>query len=102
VLASTGLKDNYLGLSIDSSKVLSVKVDGVNVTGFTTIAGTPFMTRNWPVTTGTHTIEVVPAAGQQTVPGAGVTVYGYDAYVSYGYTGGLDLTTIVTGVTPGG
>lgn len=102
VLASTGLKDNYLGLSIDSSKVLSVKVDGVNVTGFTTIAGTPFMTRNWPVTTGTHTIEVTPASGQQTVPGAGVTVYGYDAYVSYGYTGGLDLTTIVTGVTPGG
>ena len=32
----------------------------------------------------------------------GVTVYGYDSYVSYGYTGGLDLQTIVSGVVPGG
>ena len=46
--------------------------------------------------------EVTPLANQQVQPGAGVTVYGYDRYVSYGYTGGLDLTTIVTGVNPGG
>ncbi|MDP2276550.1 MAG: IgGFc-binding protein [Archangium sp.] len=102
VLASTGLKDNYLGLTIDGTKVMNVKVDGVIVTGFATIAGTSFQTRNHPVTTGTHTIEVTPLAGQLTLPGAGVTVYGYDAYVSYGYTGGLDLTTIVTGINPGG
>jgi hypothetical protein len=31
----------------------------------------------------------------------GVTVYGYDRYVSYGYTGGLDLTRITT-IIPGG
>lgn len=102
VLASTGLKDNYLGLSIDGSKVMNVKVDGVVVTGFGPIAGTSFQTKNHPVTTGTHTIEVTPLAGQQVLPGAGVTVYGYDAQVSYGYTGGLDLTTIVTGINPGG
>ncbi|MFT3707749.1 MAG: IgGFc-binding protein [Archangium sp.] len=102
VLASTGYKDNYLGLTIDSGKVQTVRVDGATVTGFTTIPGTPFQGVNWPVTTGTHTIEVIPQANQQTLPGAGVTVHGYDAYVSYGYTGGLDLTTIVTGVTPGG
>lgn len=102
VLASTGLKDNYLGLSIDGSKVMNVRVDGVVVTGFGSIAGTTFQTKNHPVTTGTHTIEVTPLAGQQVLPGAGVTVYGYDAQVSYGYTGGLDLTTIVTGINPGG
>jgi len=102
VLASTGLKDNYLGLSIDGSKVMNVKVDGVIVTGFAPITGTNFQSRNFPVTTGTHTIEVTPLAGQQVLPGAGVTVYGYDAQVSYGYTGGLDLTTIVTGINPGG
>jgi hypothetical protein len=102
VLASTGLKDNYLGLSIDGSKVANVKVDGVTISGFAPIAGTNFQTKNHPVTTGTHTIEVTPLPGQQTLPGAGVTVYGYDAQVSYGYTGGLDLTTIVTGINPGG
>lgn len=102
VLASTGLKDNYLGLSIDGSKVMNVRVDGVVVTGFTAIPGTNFQTKNHPVTTGTHTIEVTPLAGQNVLPGAGVTVYGYDAQVSYGYTGGLDLTTIVTGINPGG
>lgn len=102
VLASTGYRDNYLGLTIDSTKVQSVRVDGVVVTGFTTITGTPFQGVNWPVGTGTHTIDVIPQASQQVLPGAGVTVHGYDAYVSYGYTGGLDLTTIVTGVTPGG
>lgn len=102
VLASTGYKDNYLGLTIDSTKVQSVRVDGVMVTGFATITGTPFQGVNWPVTTGTHTIDVTPQPNQQVLPGAGVTVHGYDAYVSYGYTGGLDLTTIVTGVTPGG
>ena len=102
VLASTGFRDNYLGLSIDTTKVQSVRVDGVLVPGFAAIAGTPFATVNHPVSTGTHTIEVVPQPNQNTVPGAGVTVHGYDAYVSYGYTGGLDLTTIVTGVNPGG
>ena len=102
VLASTGLKDNYLGLSIDGSKVMNVKVDGTVVSGFGPIAGTNFQTKNHPVGPGTHTIEVTPVAGQQLLPGAGVTVYGYDAYVSYGYTGGLDLTTIVTGINPGG
>lgn len=102
VLASTGLRDNYLGLSIDSAKVQSVAVDGVVVTGFTTVGSTTFQTKNFAVSTGTHTIQVTPKAGQTVLPGAGVTVYGYDAQVSYGYTGGLDLGTIVTGINPGG
>lgn len=102
VLASTGLKDNYLGLTIDGTRVQQVLVDGVQVTGFTGIIGSPFQSKNHAVTTGTHTIQVIAQPNQATVPGAGVTVYGYDAQVSYGYTGGLDLTTIVTGVNPGG
>jgi hypothetical protein len=102
VLASTGLEDNYLALTIDGTKVQSVSVDGVVVTGFNAIPGTTFLVKNHPVGTGTHTIQVTPRSGQTTLPGAGVTVYGYDAQVSYGYTGGLDLTTIVTGINPGG
>src|SRR5688500_12349994 len=63
VLAATGIRDNYLGLVIDSSKAESVEVDGVKVTGFTSIAGTPFQVKNHPVSIGTHTIQVTPKAG---------------------------------------
>jgi hypothetical protein len=72
------------------------------MTNFTAVGSTPFKVANVSVPVGTHTILVVPVPGQATLPGAGVTVYGFDDYVSYGYTGGLDLTTIVTGINPGG
>jgi hypothetical protein len=100
VLAAPGIRDNYIALAIDTTKVASVEIDGTVVTGFTAIASTNFQVKNQPVSVGTHTITVQAKTGQ--VPGAGVTIYGYDSYVSYGYTGGLDLGTIVTGINPGG
>ena len=60
------------------------------------------MVRNYPVSNGPHTIDVTPQVGVNPLPGAGVTVFGYDSFVSYGYTGGLDLQTIVSGINPGG
>ena len=104
VLTAPGTRDNYLGLVIDSSRVQEVRVNGtaVPMASFTTVGSTPFKVANVAVPVGTHTILVVPVPGQMTLPGAGVTVYGFDEYVSYGYTGGLDLTTIVTGINPGG
>ncbi|GEM_PF-2521909 len=104
VLAAPGIKDNYIGLSIDTSKVLSVEVDGVAISmaSFVPIANSPFSSKNHAITVGTHTINVTPKPGITPAPGAGVTVFGYDSYVSYGYTGGLDLTTIVSGINPGG
>ncbi len=102
VLAATGLAHNFLGLAIDSSRVSAVLVDGVAISGFQAITGSTYQFKNHPVSTGTHTIQVNAAAGQSTLPGAGVTIYGYDSYVSYGYTGGLDLSTLVTGTNPGG
>lgn len=104
VLTAPGTRDNYLGLVIDSSRVLEVRVNGtaVPMTSFTAVGATPFRVANVPVPVGTHAILVIPQPGQMTLPGAGVTVYGFDEYVSYGYTGGLDLTTIVTGINPGG
>jgi len=102
VLASTGLQDNFLGLAIDSARVSAVLVDGVLVGGFMPIGSSTFKYVNHTVTAGTHTIQVNALPGQTTVPGAGVTIYGYDSYVSYGYTGGLDLSTLVTGTNPGG
>ncbi|MDP1821783.1 MAG: IgGFc-binding protein [Archangium sp.] len=103
VLSSPGTRDNYLGVVIDGARVSQVLVDGVVVaTGFSNIANSTFRVANIPVSVGSHTIEVRPLPNQTQLPGAGVTVYGFDSYVSYGYTGGLDLTTIVTGVNPGG
>lgn len=103
VLTAPGTRDNYLGLVVDNTRVSTVSVDGAVVTnGWVTVPGTNFRTVNFPVMVGSHTIDVTPLPNQMTIPGAGVTVYGFDEYVSYGYTGGLDLTTIVTGVNPGG
>jgi len=101
VLAAPGIRDNYLGLAIDDSKVQEVRVDGVPVTGFTQVGTTTFKVLNAPVSVGTHTVDVVARPGEP-ASGAGVTVYGFDAYVSYGYAGGLDLKSIVVGVNPGG
>ncbi|MDX2013766.1 MAG: IgGFc-binding protein [Myxococcaceae bacterium] len=104
VLTAPGTRDNYLGLVIDASRVQEVRVNGtaVPMTNFTAVGTSPFRVANVAVPVGTHTILVVPRPGQMTLPGAGVTVYGFDSFVSYGYTGGLDLTTIVTGINPGG
>jgi hypothetical protein len=79
-----------------------VNVDGAPVSGLVAITGTTFAVKNQQVNGGTHTIDVIAKPGLTSVPGAGVVVYGYDAYVSYGYTGGLDLQSIVTGINPGG
>ena len=101
VLAAPGIRDNYLGLAVEESKVQEVRIDGVPVTGFTSVGSTGFKVFNAAISVGTHTVDVVPKAGQP-ASGAGVTVYGFDSYVSYGYTGGLDLKSIVVGVNPGG
>lgn len=101
VLAAPGIKDNYLGVVFDGSKVLNVTVDGVVISGFTAI-GAAYMAKNHPISVGTHVVEVTPRPGVSGRSGAGVTVYGFDSYVSYGYTGGLDLQSIVSGINPGG
>lgn len=103
VLTAPGILDNYLGIVIDDSKVQEVRVDGNPVTaGWTTVNTTQFKVNNVAVNVGSHTVQVVAKPGQQQIPGAGITVYGFDSYVSYGYTGGLDLQSLVTGVNPGG
>lgn len=104
VLTAPGTRDNYLGIVIDGARVATVRVDGnvVPMASFAAIANSTYKVANVPVQVGSHAIAVEPVPNQTSLPGAGVTVYGFDSYVSYGYTGGLDLTTIVTGVNPGG
>ncbi len=102
VLAGPGFRDNYVALAVDDTRVGEVRVDGTLVTSFTTIPGTTYKVANHPVTVGTHTVQILPRAGTMALPVGGVIVYGFDSFVSYGYTGGLDLGSIVTGIDPGG
>lgn len=106
VLAAPGLRDNYLGITWDSALVAQILVDGapLNLTqaSVKTITNSTLRALNQRVADGTHTVEVIPKPGLNVIPGAGVTVYGFDRYVSYGYTGGLDLQQIVTTIDPGG
>jgi hypothetical protein len=114
VLAPNTYLHNYLNLTIDGVNAGAcqtcgqVKVDGVVVPAseWTNIPNTTFFAAVHPLCgsaqaacTGSHKIDT----GTNGVPGAavGVVVYGYDSYVSYGYTGGLDLQTI-TVIQPGG
>jgi hypothetical protein len=102
VLAAPGIKDNYIGLAVDDTKSGEVRVDGVTVTSFTAIPGTDFKVVNVPVSVGTHSVEILPKPGSSALPAGGVIVYGFDNFVSYGYAGGLDLGSIVSGIDPGG
>jgi hypothetical protein len=93
LLSAPGFKDNYLGIVIDMSNTSGVKVDGVQVSNLSQIPGTNYFAANVSVSNGTHLVQAM--TGTSTVgPYAGVIVYGYDQYCSYGYTGGLDLHPI--------
>jgi hypothetical protein len=63
----------------------SVNLDGQPVPAacWQAIAGTNFEVCQRAISEGVHTVSAAN--------GVGLTVYGYDSYVSYGYTGGLGL-----------
>ncbi|MGI5864778.1 MAG: IgGFc-binding protein [Myxococcales bacterium] len=101
VLTSPTLKHNYLSLVTQSASA-NIRVNNRTLT-----------TANFPglqvgnIAGGYHVYRV-PISSSQAGPQritadakVGVTVYGYDVYVSYGYTGGLDLMKI-TSINPGG
>ena len=116
VLAPNTYVHNYLNLTVDGinsgacQTCGQVQVDGVVVPAaeWSNIPNTNYFSAVHPLCgtaqgsscTGSHTIKTV-AAGPDGQPPVGVVVYGYDSYVSYGYTGGLDLKTI-TIIQPGG
>ena len=99
VLAPTTYAHNYVNLAVsDQASTTKVKVDGTTVTGWSQIASTGTYVAQWPLNnsgTGSHTIVTTGGAK------VGAVVTGYDSYVSYGYTGGLDLHSINV-VSPGG
>ena len=95
VLTSPTLVHNYLSLVTQSASA-GIKIDGKDIATFGPtqefISG-GFVVYKVPVSGGFHAITAKAKVG--------VTIYGYDSYVSYGYTGGLDLMRI-TQIVPGG
>ncbi len=99
LLASPTLAHNYLSLAAQTAAA-GIRVDGKDLTAANfpgleqrQIPGGGFVVYTVPVAGGSHRIEAQAKVG--------VTIYGYDRYVSYGYTGGLDLQRI-TVIAPGG
>ncbi len=96
VLASPTLIHNYLSV-VGPTVSPNAKIDGQDAASFPgVVTGTlpgGYTYFQVPVSGGSHKISATAKVG--------VTVYGYDEYVSYGYTGGLDLTRI-TSINPGG
>jgi hypothetical protein len=82
VLASPTMDHNYLNLAVKSATP-NILIDGKALSQFTTQKAT--------VPGGYTVYRVSVGNGQHTISSpdpVGVTVYGYDRYVSYGYTGG--------------
>jgi hypothetical protein len=100
VVSPPGFRDSYLSLSIDDTVVESVRVDGVLVTSFVTMAGASYKVATVPVGPGLHRVEATPRTGVSSRAGVGVTVYAFDQYVSYGYAGPTDLAVLTPALGP--
>lgn len=86
ILTPAEYADNYINVTVPTGSL--VEVDGEEIPpGFFTLIGSgEYSVYRQPVSPGTHTIRSDEPAG--------VIVYGWDQYVSYAYTGGLDLEEI--------
>ncbi|PIE19018.1 MAG: hypothetical protein CSA66_03255 [Proteobacteria bacterium] len=86
VLVPAEYEDNYINVTAPTGA--AVLVDGEEILdGFFTVVGSgEYSVYRQRLEPGTHTVTASEPAG--------VLVYGYDQYVSYAYTGGLDLNDI--------
>jgi PKD repeat protein len=84
----SGFRDNFLNLVVPSDGVSSVTLDGQPIEGssFRAIPGSGYSAAGVRVEPGTHRVK-------SALP-VGVTVYGFDDYDSYGYTGGAGAGAI--------
>ena len=87
---ATGFARNFINLVVPAAAAASVRVDGVAPAAgaFKPIGGSGFVGAQVEVGLGDHRIESARPLG--------VTVYGFDADDSYGYSGGLAVADIAT------
>jgi hypothetical protein len=86
-IAPPTYEENYV--SIIAPTGATVTVDGTNYTSGTAIGGSGYWVKPVAICAGTGCTGVHTATG---TAGFGIQVYGYGAYTSYMYPGGLNLT----------
>ncbi|MCZ2341135.1 MAG: putative Ig domain-containing protein, partial [Bacteroidales bacterium] len=92
---ASGFPTNYVNLVVPEAAVGSVTRDGdvIPVAAFTRIGSTDFFWAQVPVEIGAHSLAA-------SLP-FGITIYGFNDYDSYGYTGGLALAPIASATAIG-
>ncbi len=86
VLTPAEYEFNYINVVAPTGSVVEVNGEEIPAGYFEVIGSGDYSVYRQQVPPGAHTITSSEPAG--------VIVYGYDQYVSYGYTGGLDLVEI--------
>ena len=86
ILTPQEYADNYINVTVPTGSAVEVDDEEIPAGFFSFIGSGEYSVYRQHVGPGTHTIR-------STEP-AGVIVYGWDQYVSYAYTGGLDLEEI--------
>lgn len=87
-------KYRYSYVSVVAPQGTEVSIDGwpVDTKGFVPIAGTSWATARFPVVPGAHVLTCSQKAGMM--------VYGWDRYVSYGYPGGMNVKILQAETAP--
>ncbi len=82
-----GFRVNYVNVVVKESLISSLRLDGASIDAvdFSSIGETGFSYAQIAIAPGSHTLKGAVA---------GVFVYGYDDYDSYGYAGGLSLSEV--------
>lgn len=85
--ATEGFRENFVNIVTRSNDVASLELDSVSVdvNDFTVIPNTEYSFAQIELSQGSHNLQGALA---------GIYVYGYDAYDSYGYSGGLSLSSV--------
>lgn len=85
---ASGFAKNFINVVVPTAELSTFRLDGnpVDLSQFSTIAGSAFSGAQLPVGLGSHTLSARLPFGS--------FVYGFDSFDSYGYPGGLSLSPI--------
>jgi hypothetical protein len=86
ILTPAEYAESYINVTLPTGATLEIDDEPIDASEFTLIGSGQYSVYRRALDPGTHTIRASEPSG--------VIVYGWDQYVSYAYTGGLNLTEI--------